>query len=110
MYRVEITEPAKQDVRENHRWWSEHRSAEQAERWYRGVIAAMHDLAETADRHAYATESALRAANVKQVSFGLGRKPSHRILFAVRVDVVVVYRVRAFAQDGIGLSKLTDRS
>lgn len=107
MYRVEITGPAKQDVRENHRWWSKHRSVEQADRWYLGVIAAMYDLADTADRHAFATERQLREAEVRQVSYGIGRKPTHRVLFAIRSDTVVVYRVRAFKQDRIGVDDLT---
>ncbi len=106
MYQVEITEPAKQDIRENHAWWSRHRSAEQAERWYRGVIAVMYDLADTAEVHAYATESVLREVGVRQVSFGLGRKPSHRVLYAIRGDAVVVYRVRAMKQDRIGSGDL----
>ena len=106
MYRVNITAPAKQDVRRNHDWWAKNRSTGQAARWYRGVIAKMYSLTDTADRYAFATEDALRRAHIKQASFGLGPRPTHRILFGIRGDEVVIYRVRALAQDAIGVEDL----
>ena len=106
MYRVNITAPAKQDVRRNHDWWAKHRSAEQADRWYSGVIAKMYSLADTADSYAFATEDALRKAEIKQAPFGLGRRPTHRILYGIRDGEVVIYRVRAFAQGAIGVEDL----
>lgn len=106
-YRLSVTGPAKDDIARNRDWWAEHRSAEQAGRWFLGVEAAVLELAETADRYGYATEGSLRRAGVKQVSFGLGRRPSHRILYAIKGEEVVIYRVMAFKQDAIGVDDLT---
>jgi plasmid stabilization system protein ParE len=44
MRRVIITGPAKRDIQEAHDWWAEHRSAEQAGRWYVGIRAAILSL------------------------------------------------------------------
>lgn len=106
MYRVNITNPAKEDVDQNHAWWGDNRSQEEADRWYVGVIAAMHELGKTADRHTFATEKSLHEQGVKQCSFGLSRRPSHRILYGIEGDEVVVYRVRAFKQDAVGPENL----
>lgn len=103
---VVITGPAEKDVLENHQWWSENRSAEQAVRWLEGIYAAMWRLAESADRQPLATEIVLAKAGIKQAAFGLGRRPSHRIFFGIKNEQVTVFRVRAFKQDAIGLADL----
>jgi len=49
MYQVKITEPAKLDIRSSFEWWSDNRSAEQADRWYRGIhksIASLRQMSE----------------------------------------------------------------
>ncbi|MEN1680199.1 MAG: type II toxin-antitoxin system RelE/ParE family toxin [Planctomycetota bacterium] len=108
MQRVRVTESAKQDIRENLVWWGENRSEEQAERWYLGVYAEIASLASTALQRQLASEAALREAGYRQASFGLGRHPTHRIVFGVEGDEVVVYRVRALKQDSIDLEALGD--
>ena len=44
-YQVLFTEQARRDLIETCDWWSENRSAEQAERWYDGITAAIVSLA-----------------------------------------------------------------
>lgn len=105
-YRLIVTGPAKEDIARDYAWWAEHRSEEQAARWLLGLDQAIRDLATSADRHAWASEVALRDAGVKQASFGLSRRPTHRVLYAIRDGAVVVYRVRAFKQDDIGMDEL----
>lgn len=102
MYRLRITDQAEEDIRQNLYWWGENRSHEQAERWYDGVYAKIHTLVSTAGRYTPATEPSLRALGLKQASFGIGRRPTHRILYSIEGDEVVIYRVRAFKQDAIG--------
>jgi plasmid stabilization system protein ParE len=50
MARVIISGPAKRDIQAAHDWWAEHRSAEQAGRWYRGIFAAMKTLERSPER------------------------------------------------------------
>ncbi|MBX3425367.1 MAG: type II toxin-antitoxin system RelE/ParE family toxin [Pirellulales bacterium] len=90
----------------NHDWWAKHRSAEQAARWYVAAYEAMRSLAETAARNPLARERELRQLAVRQFSFGLSRRPTHRILYAVRGNDVVIYRVRAFRQDELSVGDL----
>ncbi|GAB5406971.1 MAG: hypothetical protein Aurels2KO_52020 [Aureliella sp.] len=56
--------------------------------------------------HPLATEIALADAGIRQVSFGLGSKPSHRILYAIDGQTVAVLLVRAFKQDKITVDEL----
>lgn len=107
MYRVRVTEPAKQDVRQNLLWWGENRSQEQAERWYFDIYDAFKLLASTADQHSLATEPALKQHGIRQASFGIGRRATHRIIFGIVDQAVIVYRVRALKQDAIGVDDLS---
>ena len=104
--RVIITGPAESDVLSNHRWWAENRSEDQAIRWLEGIYDAMLGLANTADVHPLATEAALRKAGIQQASFGLGPRPTHRIIFSIDGNYVILLRVRAFKQQEIGLRDL----
>lgn len=105
-YQVNVTGPAKDDIWQNYRWWGENRSQEQAVRWFLGIDQFIPTLANTADRYAFATEPALKQLGIRQASFGLGRRPSHRVLFGIVDKTVIVYRVRAFKQDAIGTDDL----
>ncbi len=51
-----ITGPAKEDVQSAHDWWAEHRSVEQAARWYLGIYAAIESLRIIPERCSFATE------------------------------------------------------
>ena len=107
MFRVIITGPAKRDVREAYDWWAENRSAEQATRWYRGIAAAIKSLGRSPERFPPAWESDLLIQGVRQVLYGLGRRRTHRILFAIDGDTVVVFRVRHASQDALGPEDLS---
>jgi plasmid stabilization system protein ParE len=98
MLRVVVTHLAEQDIQAAHDWWAEHRSAEQAARWYRGINAAIKTLERSPDRCSVATEEDLLAQGVRQFLYGLGRKRTHRIVFAIDGDEVIVFRVRHTSQ------------
>jgi hypothetical protein len=72
--------------------------AEQANRWYVGFIQAMLTLEKNPYRCPLAPESDLFPYEVRQLNYGQGRQPSHRALYTVRPDSVVVLRVRHLAQ------------
>jgi hypothetical protein len=78
--------------------WAKNRSAEQANRWYTGVVRRLLDLEHHPERHRLAFEDGLWPYQLRQIVFGLGRRPSHRELFVVRSADVVVLRVRHLAQ------------
>ena len=38
---------------------------------------------------------------IRQLNFGLGSKPTHRLVYAIRRDRVVILRVRRLAQQSL---------
>lgn len=100
-YPVYVTDKASRQLETAARWWAENRSAEQAQRWYDGFVAAIRSLAKTPERFPLAPESDAFPIEMRQLAYGLGRKKTHRAVFAVRPDRVVVYAVRHLAQDEI---------
>jgi plasmid stabilization system protein ParE len=99
MYRVVITGPAARDIQAAHDWWAEHRSAEQAARWYTGIHAAINSLKRMPGRCSFAPEQDLLEQGIRQLHFGVGRRPTHRVVFAIDGNDVVVFRVRHSSQD-----------
>jgi plasmid stabilization system protein ParE len=87
-------------------WWAENRSSEQAERWYVGFVQSLKSLAQTPDRHELAAEDAEFPFEVRELRYGLGKRPTHRALFTVRPDMVYVLLVRHLAQRDVSLDDL----
>ena len=53
-YDVVFTRKAQRQIQAAARWWAEHRSAEQAQRWYQGLIETLSSLEENPQRCAMA--------------------------------------------------------
>jgi plasmid stabilization system protein ParE len=101
MFTVRIAEPAQYDMQEQRDWWAEHRSAEQAARWHQQFFQALLQLEETPARFSLASENGIWPFEVRQLNFGVGRKPTHRAVFTIRDNEVIVLRIRHFAQDSL---------
>lgn len=97
-YRVNITTKAEAELHGAALWWAEHRSQEQAFRWLEGFEAALASLAEAPKKHALAREDADFSFTLRQLLHGLGSKPTHRALFRIRENEVIVYGIRHLAQ------------
>jgi len=93
---------ARGDIESIGRWWAENRSAEQAWRWVNGILGAIEYLGDDADRHSVALENQSLPVELRQLSFGLGRRPTHRVLFTIRPEGVYIVRVRHVSQDAVG--------
>lgn len=106
MFSLNITEPAERDIRSAYEWWSQNRSAEQAERWYENIYHVIDTLRKMPLHCPHAPESKLHPSGLRQLLFGIGRRPTHRILFAVENDVVIVLRVRHTSQQDLSESDL----
>ena len=90
---------AEKDLRQSTQWWTEHRDAEQASRWWYGILEKIETLAEHPDRWPLARENSKHPYELRELHFGLGSRPTHRILFTIRPDSVAVVAVRHVAQD-----------
>ena len=100
-YEVVIASRVQREAQAAHDWWAEHRSAGQAARWYEEFIRAAFSLEENPERCALARENDRFPYEIRQLSFGIGRKPTHRLVYAIRPIEVVVLRVRHLAQQPI---------
>ena len=101
-YDVHVTDRAAQQLESAARWWAEHRSAEQATRWYDGFIDAIRGLAEAPDRCAFTRENGRFPYKIRQLVYGLGRRRTHRAVFTICRDMVVVLAIRHLAQRDLG--------
>ena len=97
-YRVTILPRAKQQLLEQALWWSENRSAEQALRWLEGFEQALASLADNPERCITARESDAFDAVIRELRYGLRHKATHRAVFEIRADEVIVLSVRHLAQ------------
>jgi plasmid stabilization system protein ParE len=100
-YEVIITSRAEQEAQANHDWWAANRSPEQAARWYDEFLKTAYSLEENPDRFPVATESDRFPYEVRQRTFGIGRKATHRLVYVIRPNEVMILRVRHLAQQEI---------
>jgi plasmid stabilization system protein ParE len=107
MARVIISRPAERDINEAYEWWKDHRSEGEAHRWYRGILAEIRSLSRMPERCSVAEERDLVTQGVRQLLFGLGRRATHRVVFAIEGEFVVVLRVRHASQDALTLDDLS---
>jgi len=98
---VIIQREAEEQIVDSARWWAEHRSAEQAARWYAGIVDAIDTLADNPQRCPLARENPAFPYELRELHFGLGSRPTHRVLFTIRPDAVVVLSVRHGAQQDV---------
>jgi plasmid stabilization system protein ParE len=105
-YEVLVTDRAAEELESAARWWAEHRSAAQAERWYDGFVEAILSLAEAPERCAIARERGRFPFEIRQLVYSLGRRPTRRAVFTIRQDKVIVLTIRHLAQDDLGSGDL----
>jgi|SRR3954452_13858789 plasmid stabilization system protein ParE len=96
-YKVKLTSRAEIDLRDAYTWYAE-RSARAAERWLQRIEKTLEILRHNPDRCPVADENSRFPIELRQQNFGSGRKLTHRIIFAVRTDTVIVYAIRHVAQ------------
>lgn len=98
-YTVVNTRRAERDLSAAARWWAENRSAAQADRWLAEMQKKIESLAESPLRCPLAPERERFTTELRELHFRVGRRPTHRIIFTVADDVVLVLAVRHVAQD-----------
>lgn len=97
-FKVEVARSAEQDIQSAFDWWREHRSAEDAIRWLDQIYPAIASLESMPRRCEQAVEHRGAQSELRQLLFGIGDRPTHRILFTIEGDTVTVLRVRHASQ------------
>jgi plasmid stabilization system protein ParE len=96
---VVVLPRAEEELNQSADWWSENRSPEQASRWWDGILQLIESLCENPLRFPIARENSKHPYELREMHFGLGAHPTHRVLFTTRPNQVVVVSVRHVAQD-----------
>jgi plasmid stabilization system protein ParE len=97
-FRVVILPRAKQQLLDQALWWSEHRSAEQAYRWLDAFENVLASLGDSPDRYPVARENDAFEFTVRELHFGIRGRATHRAVFEIRANEVIVFAVRHLAQ------------
>lgn len=100
-YRIAFTKQAESQLDEAKQWWSQHRSPEQAARWYSGFSDAIFSLERNPQRCILAAENASFPYEIRELHFGLGSRPTHRAVFTIRPEIILILAVRHVAQSDI---------
>ncbi len=104
MFEIVLTKAAQADLRNNVKWWSEHRSHSEAERWYVSILEHIYSLQHMPTRCLLAREAEALGIELHNLWFGLGSKQTHRVLFTVDGSTVNVLRVLSTRQDTVALN------
>ncbi len=100
-YTIVITHPAEIQLATNSQWWAEDRSVDQAIRWYEGFLAAIESLEQHPDRCPLARENDRFDVEIRELHYGLGSRPTHRAVFKIEDDRVLILAVRHGAQQDL---------
>jgi plasmid stabilization system protein ParE len=91
-YAVNVTGPAEKDIQEAYGWLHAE-FPEAAERWFEGIFEAIYGLESFPLRCSLAPESSDHQEQIRQLIYA-----SHRILFAVRSQKVIILRPALLAE------------
>ena len=97
-HRVVLAAQADRELEDAVNWWAEHRSPQQAARWYAGFSEALSSLAENPQRYPLARENGRFPYELRELHYGVGSRPTHRAVFTVRPEIVLVLSIRHAAQ------------
>jgi plasmid stabilization system protein ParE len=100
IYRIELADTAKADLREATRWIRDEVTPDSADRWLTGLLKAANTLQKQPLRCPLAEESDKFPEDIRLLLHGK-RKTKYRILFTIRGDAVVILYVRHTARDEI---------
>lgn len=106
MFKVVIMPVAEADIAEAFQWWHDNRSLEQAHRWYLEIYPAIASLSESAGRRPLSPEAAKLGMDIREIYFGIGLHPTHRVVFFIEKGTVKVLRVRHLARGHLRPSDL----
>ena len=100
-YRVVLTARAQTDLYHAALWWAENRDPHQAASWLEKFEAAIANLESDPQHHPVARENDRFEYTLRRLTFGMGKRATHRALFEIRSDIVYVRSIRHLHQDEI---------
>ena len=98
MFEVSVSDRADADIQAAFDWRKENRDVDQAKRWYVDILTAIASLSKMPRRCVVVRGTERFGRDVHQLLFGVSSKPTHRILFGIDGNQVIVFRVRGMHQ------------
>lgn len=96
---VVVSQVARKELRNASYWWAKNRSADEAQRWYDGFLDALYRLETFADSHSLAAENEDFPLTIRELHYGLSARPTHRAVYIITDNQVVVIAIRHTSQD-----------
>lgn len=106
-HRVQLTPRARIDVNVAAYWWAKNRSRTQAAAWLTRFEEVVARLADEPNAFPVAIENDELPFEVREATFGLGRRKTPRIVFRIKGDRVLVHAIRHLAQDKLSPDEFT---
>lgn len=97
---VQLTERAQRQIEKIYEWYAIRASAG-AERWYAALLDCLHSLLQQGENCPVAAESEQFPVELREAVFGVRKRVTHRVLFVLRPESIVIYAVRHLAQDDV---------
>lgn len=98
---VALTDRARAEMEAAYLWWAENRSRSQAVNWYNAFCDAIESLSIDPDHRPLSQENSRFAYEIRDLHFGIGRRPTHRAVFSIRGNLVLVFAIRHLAQQDL---------
>lgn len=105
-FRLVFTAQAFEELHEAADWWAANRNEHQAREWLEGCKSALALLTHNPEAHSKIRESAAFPVELRQKLYGLKSKPTHRAVFEIRGDEVIVHAVRHLAREDLTVDDL----
>lgn len=101
-YKVVVTDRAQSQLHDAFAWWASHRSSLQAARWYEAYADAVMKISEAPLRYGYSAENGRFPFEIRNCYFGASRNRTHRIVFTIREQEILIVAVRSAMQKPLG--------
>ena len=95
---VGLTDRAFREMEAAHDWWAENRSPLQAAKLYNAFADAIESLESNSEQCPLSPENGLFPFEIHDFRFGVGRRKTHRAVFMIRSDMVLIVAVKHLAQ------------
>ena len=106
-FRVLITRRAESEMLDAARWWATERSIDEAKQWLAELEKKVQSLAELPKRCPLAPENGQFPFELRELHYGLTSRATHRPVFTIMDDLVLVLTIRHGARDQLDPEDIT---
>jgi len=97
---VLLTYEAQQQMHLAADWYSE-RNPRVADEWFAGLASAIVKIGEDPERYPAARENDVYPDDLREMLYGLGKRITHRVLFVIHPNHVLIHHIRHVAQPDV---------